>query len=186
MVMCHVWACASVLEILCVCAALGGHAHIPSRSPRQVSAGRWYIGSSVWWQLSLCVSLFPGDKVASHVISLFCLSAHTPVSWLSCSPWGRVALPKEGRCSRDKNKNAYSHAKSVRVYFACVCEFECLSVCPLSCSPPVFWDSCLQSSQLTVLWARKERHSLLFLYYPTQGHADIMNTSFRYLFAKWI
>lgn len=63
-----------------------------------------------------------------------------------------------------------------------MCEFAWLNVCALSCIiPPVFWHSCLRSSLLTVGWARKERNSLLFLYYLSQGHTDIMNTSFCYL-----
>lgn len=161
------------------------HMCVPWRTRARLSGPavhwRWCLVAAV----SLCVPV-SGDSAASHVVSLFCLCAQTPVFWLSCSPWDQLVVPKAGRDSGDKTTNRTrmlihtpgSGVFNVRVSLVWISMPQRVA---LSRFPPVFWGNGLQSWQLTVGWARTERHSLPCLYSPSQGHADVMNTSFCYL-----
>lgn len=77
----------------------------------------------------------------------------------------------------------------------CVEICTAVSVCALLCGSRIL--GMAVSKALSSHWdeSEKKMHSLLFLYYPTQGHADIMKPSFCYrewaarlqrLSAKWV
>lgn len=156
--------CVSICKcVICICACLGGCC--PCLSRPLVHWLQCLVAA-----VSLCVPV-SGDKVASHVISLFCLSAQTPVFWLSCSPWDRVALPKEGRCSRDKNKNAYSHARPGRCWM-CVYLFmhrrACLNlhdwVCVLSPVSLQYFGIAVSKAHSSQ-WDEPEKKGIHFYFY---------------------
>lgn len=173
---CHVWVYASGSEIICTCASPGG--------PGPVSVGQRYTGAGVWWQLSLCVSLF-------QVTEQLLMSYHCSASALRHQSSGSAAHRETGSSSpkqdatleiKKQTEQECSFTHQAQVCSTCVSVWISMPQrVALSRFPPVFWGNGLQSWQLTVGWARTERHSLPCLYSPSQGHADVMNTSFCYL-----
>lgn len=173
---CHVWVYASGSEIICTCASPGG--------PGPVSVGQRYTGAGVWWQLSLCVSLF-------QVTAQLLMSYHCSASALRHQSSGSAAHRETGSSSpkqdatleiKQQTEQECSFTHQAQVCSTCVSVWISMPQrVALSRFPPVFWGNGLQSWQLTVGWARTERHSLPCLYSPSQGHADVMNTSFCYL-----
>lgn len=122
---CYVYTChVFVLVIIHIWVCLRGHCSHLCKAPDTV---HWLQGQ---WQLSLSVSLIRVIRV-----SLFCLSAQTPVVWLRCFLWDQVALLREGRRSSDKiNKNASADCEPGKS--GCIVYVDAqVCVCLCVCSP---------------------------------------------------
>lgn len=142
------------------------------------------------------------DPPSGDVVAFRVSGVHTPALWYSSTLWEQVGHPPppSPRLCRDCNKNrTLNHAPCLRdakcLYLVGVWKFAWLWVCALPCHSGIL--GIVVSKAQSSHWDESERkmHSLLFLYYPTQGHTDIMKPSFCYLeraahlqilSAKWI
>lgn len=134
--------------------------------------------------LSACPCFWWHGGFFFNVRSLLCLSTQTQTGWAAHREI-RVGPLERRKAAPERRTTALIHTPSPGEGCTCVfcwrlCELACLSVCALSCNIPLVFRGRLYP-ELKVERARKQSHLVLFLYYLTQGHADIMNTSFHYL-----
>lgn len=179
--------------------AAGACPHLPTTylASLPVSGGHWYTSSndrcrSTWSSFRWHGSLWC-QQCAQHTSAV--------VQYQTVRPgWIPTPSLKAGGFSGDYNKNrTLNHTPRLWdakcLYSVGAWKFAWLGVSALLCRSGILGMAVSEAQSSHRDESEKKMHSFLFLYYPTQGHTDVMKPSFCYLewaahlpilSAKWV